>query len=149
MHFLLGQVFRALIVAGHLFERHRRAFCSEPSAGRQADRSDGAAIDRALDAGRAGCFEKVACAGHVDVVEDRRVLRPEGVVGRHVVELAAAGQGCAQRGRIAQVAGDLFNRQPLQILQVGPGPGEHADIGAGTDERTGHRPSDKSGRACD
>jgi hypothetical protein len=89
-HFLLGQIFGTFVMAGHLLQRHRRLFRSQPPARRQADRADGAAVDGPLDADLARCLQQGAGAGDVDVVENGRVFRPESVMGRHVVELPAA-----------------------------------------------------------
>ena len=56
--FLLGQVLRPFVVAGHLFERDGRLFRAEPSAGRKADRADGAAVDDPFGADVAGRFQQ-------------------------------------------------------------------------------------------
>ena len=70
VYFLFSKVLRAFVVAGHLFERHRRVFRPEPTARGQPDCADGAAIDRPFYADVASGFQQVPSAGHVDVIED-------------------------------------------------------------------------------
>jgi hypothetical protein len=62
-----------------------------------------------------------------------------------MVELPAAGEGFAQRGRIAQIAFDPLDSQPLNILEVGSGASQDADVDAAVDQRARHCAADESG----
>ena len=59
-----------------------------------------------------------------------------------MVELSAAGERCAQRGRIAQIAFDPLDGQILNILEVGSGTGQDADVDAALDQRAHHCTAD-------
>lgn len=67
----------------------------------------------------------------------------------YVVELSAAGQRGAQRGRIAQIAFDPFDGQILNILEVGSGSGQDANVNTFLDQRAHDSAADESGCARD
>src|SRR6185437_8157448 len=108
-------IFGTFIVAGHLFEGHRSLLCSESSTRRQADRADGAAVDRAFDTDLTRCFQQISGAGHVDVIEDRRIFRPQSIVGGDMVEVAAAGEGFSEGCRVTQIPCDSFDRKTVEV----------------------------------
>ena len=66
-----------------------------------------------------------------------------------MVELSAAGERVSQRGLIAQIAFDPFDGQLLNILEVGSGAGQDADVDAAVDQRAYHCAADESGCASD
>src|SRR5512142_1364203 len=117
---------------GHLIERDGRLFGPKPSAWREADRADRAAIHRPFDSDSEGCLKNHPGAGDIDVVKDRRFWGPKRIVRSNMVELPAAGQGGAEGGRIAQVACHSFDGQTFEILEIRVGTSEHANVDAGT-----------------
>ena len=68
---------------------------------------------------------------------------------RHMVELLAIGERVPQRGRIAQISLDPFDGQILNILEVGSGTGQDADVDATLDQRAHHCAADESGCPSD
>ncbi len=147
--FLLGQVLGALVVPGHLVERHRGVFGPRSSAGRQPDGPDRAGIDDPLGAQFQRGFHQGAGAGDVHLVEDRGVSGPEGIVSRDVVELRAIGERATEGVPVPQVPVDLFHFEPLQIAEVAVRSDQHAHVRAGQGQRAGDGRANESCRAGD
>lgn len=66
-----------------------------------------------------------------------------------MVELSATGERVPQRGLISQIAFDPLDEQKLDILEVGSGAGQDADVEAALDQRSHHGAADESGCTSD
>src|SRR6185437_15676453 len=117
-----GEPLRALIVAGHILDRHGSILIAISTL-RHPDAADRAGIDDALDAGPLGSVQQVACTVNVRAVQLLRILRPEPVISSHVKDKLASLYGPRQRFGIAQIAGRTLHVQ-------------FADLTCGTAQRT-------------
>ena len=68
---------------------------------------------------------------------------------RHVVDLPAAVQCRPERRGVGQIAGDGFNRQPVQGPPVRAGPDQPPDLRAGLHHGPRHRGPHKPRNPCD
>ncbi len=68
---------------------------------RDADASDGAGVDEALDACLLRSVQEVACAPDIGVVKFLRMTRPEAIIGGDMKDEFAAGDGAFERGGVA------------------------------------------------
>ncbi len=108
-----------------------------------AQRPDGARENQAFDARGRSRVEHVAGAPDVDLVEVAGVAGPEPVEGRDVEHGPASGQGSADAGRVAQVAGPPLDAESLEVAGVGVRLHHRRDPVSGRDEGPGHGRTDE------
>jgi hypothetical protein len=70
-------------------------------------------------------------------------------MGRHMVELAAAGQCAPQRVAITKIAMSLFDVESAKIAEIAVRANQHANLRTRADHCARHGCTDKSCRACD
>ena len=114
---LLGKPLRALVVPGHVGDRHRRVLVARLVL-RHADAADRAGVNDALDAGAVRRFQQIACAVDIRAIEIVGMFRPEPIIGGHMKHQSAAWHRTFERSRIAQIAGDALDIQ-VRALTAG------------------------------
>ena len=114
---LLGQVFRTLVVADHVFQGDRRGFIGRTAVAVDAQSCHAAGIDHSADTRVRGLPEQVPGAVNVGPVHACRVGYPQAIVGGDVEQVVATADCLLQRGGVGEVA---FNQGDVQLFQVAP-----------------------------
>src|SRR5882724_1291395 len=146
--FLFREPFRTLVVADHLFELGVREFIGMLGA-IYGDGGHGAGVDELLDA-RALCgVQKIFCAADVRIVDVLLAPGPQAVIRGDVEDALDVFHGAIERGGIAQVSGDIFEREIGNGAIGTGGAHEHADVIAARNELARNVTAQKSSRSCD
>src|SRR5882672_10797916 len=146
--FLFREPFRTLVMANHLFEPGVRELIRMLGTV-DGDSGDGAGIDELLDAGALCGIQKIFCAADVRIVEVLLAPGPQAVIRGDVEDPLDILHGAIERGGIAQVSGDIFEREIGNGAIGAGGAHEHADVISARDELARYVAAQKSGRSCD
>src|SRR6267378_2376183 len=125
--FLLREPFRTLVVADHLFKLGVRELIGMLGAV-DGDGGDGAGVDELLDAGALCRVQKIFCAADVRIVDVLLAPGPQAVIRGDVEDALDVFHGAIERGGIAEVAGDIFERKIGNGAIGAGGAHEHADV---------------------
>ena len=148
---MLGHVLRLLVEPEKVADtRPRRLVRGTAVLGPvQADRPDGARVDDPLDPGGLGRVDHVQAAADVDVVEVRRVRRPEPVHGGDVEDHAAPDGGGRDARGVAQVRHNGLNGEAIEVVTRHAGLEQGDDLGTACQKRPGDTRANEAGRARD
>ena len=113
---VFGEVLRTLVVPEEMIEMHQGVFGHQAALLGDADRSHRARVDDALALRAFGRAQHVQRAADVHVVEELGIRSPELVYRGEVEHGRDAGDGLVERGRIANVADDAFDRQTGEVV---------------------------------
>ena len=149
-HLVLGEVLRALVVPEEMLELDQRApprpscpSCAMPIVPTvlvYTSRRHPALLHRA---------DHVQGAADVDVVEELGIRGPEAVDRGQMEHGGHAVDGPVEHGRIADVALDPLDVEPVEVGVVAPGLDQRPHLDAVADERAHDRGADEPGRARD
>jgi hypothetical protein len=140
---LFREVFGALVRTDESRFGDRRGFVARRSVGGQAERGDAAGVHDALDPRCERRPHDCLRALDIDAHHVLRVRDPEPVIGRDMKEMAATGDGAAERIGIRQVPLDGRDRQPCEVLPVGAAADQDSHRVPARQESARHRRSDE------
>ena len=102
-----------------------------------------------LDAGAFRGSQEILRAAHVRFINIFAALGPQAVIGGHVEDALHALQRTVERGRVAQIAGDILERQIGDGAIVTGSAQQHAHVIAARDKLASNVAAQKAGGASD
>jgi len=116
---LLGQKFRAFVVADHVGDTHRRVFRAGRPVSRDTHGGYAARVNNTRHACLACGFENIPGTFDVGSVQLPRIGRAQPVVGSHMKKGLAVAQRTVQGRSVGQITFSDFERQIEQVAPVG------------------------------
>ncbi len=143
--FPLGEEFRFLVMADHLFQAPEIRLRGRAAAGAFAESGDAAGINDPFDPGGEGRQHQGARPFDVGGIHPVRIGGPETVIRGDMEECRAPLQGFQQRGPVGKVAADRLQRQFGDIGATAAGADQSPHRETSREQLASHRRAEKSG----
>ena len=146
---LLGEEFRALVVADHVVERDGRVLIDDGAVVLEAHGRDARRVDDACDANFARQLEQLARAVDVGGVHLLGIANPQAVVRGNVDQSIASGQRRSQLLRLAQIADNGLGIETRKRIEAAGRAGQQTQLRARVGIAPRHMAAHEARRSCD